>query len=147
MAEPRTVSELEQIKNNEIDGNDLLLVSDYDNKYTSKKMTIKQLVQYIAKEVAKSSPVQQQITQQANTIAQNVVSEQTMVIVQQNIDDIHDMLDNVLDNQYLIDGGDSGAEAIEKLEELKANPFKTAIKITVEVMKKTDSKMSFMKIR
>ena len=112
MAEPRTVSELEQIKNNEIDGNDLLLVSDYDNKYTSKKMTIKQLVQYIAKEVAKSSPVQQQITQQANTIAQNVVSEQTMVIVQQNIDDIHDMLDNVLDNQYLIDGGDSGAEAI-----------------------------------
>lgn len=112
MAEPRTVSELEQIKDNAIDGNDLLLVSDYDNKYTSKKMTIKQLVQYIAKEVAKSNPVQQQIIQQANTIAQNVVSEQTMVIVKQNIDDIHDMLDDVLDNQYLIDGGDSGAEAI-----------------------------------
>ena len=110
MAEPRTVSELEQIKDNAIDGNDLLLVSDYDNKYTSKKMTIKQLVQYIAKEVAKSSPVQQQITQQANTIAQNVVSEQTMVIVENNIDDIYDMLDGVKDHQYILDGGNSGAD-------------------------------------
>ena len=41
IAKQRTVSDLEKIKNNAIHGNDVLLVSDYDNKYTSKKKHLK----------------------------------------------------------------------------------------------------------
>lgn len=40
---------------------------------------------------------------------------------------------------------DSGAKAINRFEELKKNPFKTAIEITVESMKKIEEKSEFIK--
>ena len=40
---------------------------------------------------------------------------------------------------------DSGAKAINHFEELKKNPFKTAIEITVESMKKIEEKSEFIK--
>lgn len=112
MAEkPKKISELPQIQN--ISNDDLLLVSDYDNgSCLSRKMTIKQLVQYIVNAVVQSTSVKQQMKQYASAaVSQTVdqtVENKTMKIVEANIDDIYDMLDGIKNNEMLIDSGGSG---------------------------------------
>lgn len=106
MADKKTfkISELSQIQS--IDDNDLLLVSDYDNGACySRKMTIAQLVQKVVQAVVSNQQVMQKIEKAAaDAVAENVMPEKVLDIIQTNAKDVLDTLDGVQDNQFIVDG-------------------------------------------
>lgn len=114
MAEkPQKLSQLPEILADEIDGGDLLLVSDNDASggCVSKKMLMAQLVKYIGDMLASQGAIAE-IAQTAaenavNKIVKDEIQETTMQTVKGNIVDIADLLDGKLDKQIYIDAGNS----------------------------------------
>ena len=108
----KKVSDLDSINANDIDNNDLLLVSDYNGgACISKKLTMDQLVKYIAASPSFKQMISAQAEATATTVATQVVDEQisakTMDIVYENVNDIFDMYDGYKDNTMNIDAGGS----------------------------------------
>lgn len=108
-----TISQLPQIKN--IDGNDLLLVSDYDSrKLTTKKMTLSQLAKYVADDQKLTDEMSAIVDAKVNQILNQILADSSLLsahvlnIISTNYDFVLDVLDGQRDNEIIV-GSDEGA--------------------------------------
>ncbi len=115
--QPLPVSKLPAITAAQISNDDLLLVTDIDGgSKTSRKMTMKQLADYVISKIASNHTpaLDKYIENEATKVFNSKIENGVINTVQNNSDIIEDALDGTLDNQFLIDGGNANAEVQEE---------------------------------
>lgn len=114
--QPLPVSKLPAITAAQISDDDLLLVTDIDGgSKTSRKMTMKQLANYVMNRLAADpSKLKPYIDQEAAKVFNNNIENGVISTVRNKSDVVEDLLDGVEDSQFLIDGGNANAEVQEE---------------------------------